>query len=271
VWDTASGEELLTLKGHDGNVNSVAWSTNGLRILTSSADGAAKVWDAASPDQVTQWQTEEGNDAERVAAAGPRFGHPELAGASEHAAGELQARAASVQDPGAIKQWLFLGPIGYKGHDGASGLAQEQVAGEATLHPRARERAEGGDLVWRPIQLHDYVVEFHKLYRADPAWTVAYLVSHLQSDSDQPDLVMKVGSENQSKVYLNGKEVYRCEDARKYVPDQDLVTAGVELKKGINVIVFKVVNEEDLPRASLRFTDASGQPLKGVRVTLTRP
>jgi hypothetical protein len=271
VWDTASGEELMTLKGHDGNVNSVAWSTNGLRILTSSADGTAKVWDAASPDQVTQWQTEEGNDAERVAAAGPRFGHPELAGAGEHAAGELQARAASVQDPGAIKQWLFLGPIGYSGHDGASGLAQEQVADEAGLHPLARERIEGRDLVWRPIQLHDYVVEFHKLYRADPEWTVAYLVCYIQSDSDQPDLVMKVGSENESKVYLNGKEVYRCEDARKYVPDQDVVTAGVELKKGINAIVFKVVNEEDLPRASLRFTDASGQPLKGIRVTLTPP
>jgi hypothetical protein len=115
------------------------------------------------------------------------------------------------------------------------------------------------------------VVEFHKVYRTDLHWTVEYLVSYIQSDLDQPDLVMKVGSENQSKVYLNGKEVYRCEDARKYIPDQDSVTTGVELNKGINVLVFKVVNEEDFPRASLRFTDASGQPLKGIRVTLTPP
>jgi hypothetical protein len=192
--------------------------------------------------------------------------------AREQAAGEQHARAASVQDPGAIKQWLFLGPIRYRftARDGAGALAQDLVAGgEARLHPLVGERDQGGDLAWRPVQSHDYVVEFHKFYGADPPWTVAYLVSYIQSDSDQPGLVMRVGSEDQSKVYLNGKEVYRCRDARKYVPDQDVVTTGVELKKGINVIVFKVVNEQDLPRASLRFTDAAGQPLKGIRVTLT--
>jgi hypothetical protein len=37
------------------------------------------------------------------------------------------------------------------------------------------------------------------------------------------------------------------------------------------VLVFKVVNEEDASHASLRFTDAAGQPLKGIRVTLTPP
>jgi hypothetical protein len=34
------------------------------------------------------------------------------------------------------------------------------------------------------------------------------------------------------------------------------------------VLVFKVVSEENLWKGSIRLTDAKGQPLKGIRVTL---
>jgi WD40 repeat protein len=48
VWDAASGQELLTLKGHTDKVCSVAFSPDGQRILTGSWDNTAKVWEAAS-------------------------------------------------------------------------------------------------------------------------------------------------------------------------------------------------------------------------------
>ena len=54
------------------------------------------------------------------------------------------------------------------------------------------------------------------------------------------------------------------------MPDQDVVS-GVELKAGVNVLLFKIANEADYWRASIRFTDAAGQPLKGIRVTLEPP
>ena len=66
---------------------------------------------------------------------------------------------------------------------------------------------------------------------------------------------------------MNGKEIYRNEIARAYVPDQDEV-AGVELRAGLNVLAFKVVNEVLAWQGSVRFTDATGQPLKGIRVML---
>jgi WD40 repeat protein/serine/threonine protein kinase len=260
LWDTASGEELLALRGHDDNVMSVAFSPDGHRILTCSTDGTAKLWDAVTAEQLTQWQTEETNAEMRLAVL-----------AREHTANEQHARASSAQDPGAIKQWLFLGPIDFAGHDGAGGLAVEQVAGEALLRPRHGQAAQGTPLHWGSVQLPDYIVDFHNFYGSDPAWVAAYLVSYIQSESDQANLLMKVGSEDQSNVYLNGVEIYRCEKPRKYVADQDVVTNGVALKRGVNVIVFKVVTEDDLSRASIRFTDAAGQPLKGIRVTLTPP
>ena len=42
----------------------------------------------------------------------------------------------------------------------------------------------------------------------------------------------------------------------------------VELKAGLNVLVFKVVNEAAVWQGSVRFTDAAGQPVRGIQVGL---
>ena len=46
VWDARTGTTLLDLKGHTGEVTSVAFSPDGTRIVTGSLDKTAKVWDA---------------------------------------------------------------------------------------------------------------------------------------------------------------------------------------------------------------------------------
>ena len=79
-----------------------------------------------------------------------------------------------------------------------------------------------------------------------------------------------MGSEDQSIVYLNGTQIYRWDRPRNYVPDQDVV-GGVELNRGVNVLLFKIANEADFWRASIRFTDAAGRPVKGITVTLEPP
>ena len=46
LWDTASGQEVLTLKGHTGFVTSVIFSPDGSRLASGSQDGTIMVWDA---------------------------------------------------------------------------------------------------------------------------------------------------------------------------------------------------------------------------------
>ncbi len=44
MWDASSGQELLTLKGHDKSVTSVAWSPDGKRLATAGGDGSVQVY-----------------------------------------------------------------------------------------------------------------------------------------------------------------------------------------------------------------------------------
>ena len=56
VWDAATGQETLTLKGHTerrlGGCPSVAFSPDGKRLASGSVDGTVKVWDAATGQEI---------------------------------------------------------------------------------------------------------------------------------------------------------------------------------------------------------------------------
>jgi WD40 repeat protein len=45
VWDTASGQRLLSLRGHTGRIHTAEFSRDGRSIVTASWDTLAKVWD----------------------------------------------------------------------------------------------------------------------------------------------------------------------------------------------------------------------------------
>jgi WD40 repeat protein len=44
VWDAATGQELLTLRGNTGFVYSVAWSPDGKRLAAASDDKTVQVY-----------------------------------------------------------------------------------------------------------------------------------------------------------------------------------------------------------------------------------
>ena len=47
LWDAATGQETLTLKGHTSGVFSVAFSSDGKRITSASWDSTIRLCDVA--------------------------------------------------------------------------------------------------------------------------------------------------------------------------------------------------------------------------------
>jgi len=257
VWETASGKELLTLKGHGDAISSVAFSADGQRIVTGSRDQTAKVWDAATAQQVAAWQAEERAAAQYLIAL-----EHKRTGEQEH---QRIARARN-----SIKQWLILAPIALAtGQSGEEGLDAEQIEGEGQLRPKPGETRSigGGELKWREVALEDYVIDFNAILGQVKSHCVAYAVCHIRSESEHRGLQMLVGSDDEAKLYLNGQQVHKAPFPRQFVAEQDEVP-DIVLNAGLNVLVFKVVNEGGDWKGSIRFADAQGNPVKGIKVTL---
>jgi WD40 repeat protein/class 3 adenylate cyclase len=178
---------------------------------------------------------------------------------------------ALAHDPGAIKQWLILGPIPLApGQTEVDGLDRDLVANEAALRPRAGERmrAAGGELTWRAVRLSNYLVDFNKAFGGFYEHAAVYAVCYVRSPTAQSNLKLLVGSDDQAKIYLNGKRVYRQTKARLAVPDENMV-GDIDLRAGENVLVFKVVNGIGAWGGSVRLTDSSGNPVPGLQVSLS--
>ena len=45
IWDSTTGQPLLTLKGHTDQVSAVAFSPDGTRLVTGSFDDTARIWE----------------------------------------------------------------------------------------------------------------------------------------------------------------------------------------------------------------------------------
>lgn len=181
---------------------------------------------------------------------------------------QQQPGAATVDNEGFIRTWLVLAPISSESEDyGAGEVDKEQIKGEAALKPKEGDKVTvgGKELTWKKVTAPDYFVDFRNLVGQGTDNVVAYAVAYIVADEEMKDLKLKMGSNDQAKLYLNGKPVMKFEETRTLEKDQNMSEA-VTLNKGLNVLVFKVINEQNNWQGAVRFTDKSDAPVKGLKV-----
>jgi hypothetical protein len=182
------------------------------------------------------------------------------------------ADPTTPDDEGFIRSWLLLAPLPLAEADReAAGLKKEFIKGEADLKPKAGDKVKYGDqeLVWKAYKSDEWFFEFNRAFDKEDNDCAGYAVTYLDVPEELTKLKIKMGSDDQGKIWLNGKEVVaHAGDGRATDKDQD-VGENVTLKKGTNVIVFKVINQGGPWGGAIRFTDKEDKPVTKYKVKLT--
>ena len=186
----------------------------------------------------------------------------------------VQSQAATNEfapdKEGFIRDWLLLAPIQLASDsDGAEAINKDQVADEGLLKPKAGDKVtvEGKELAWKKVKATDYYFDLNAILNKDTEKTVGYAVTYVRADAERSNLQLKMGSNDQGKVYLNGKLLLKNSEPRPLDQDAD-VARNVTLNKGVNVVVFKVFNEGNDWQGCLRFTDAGGKAVTNLVIQL---
>jgi hypothetical protein len=262
VWDAVSGHELLTLNAHTGPVWSVALTPDGRQLVTGNEDGTVKIWEAATQEQVERWNRQEQEAERRLAAR-----RPPVASA-----------------PGFIRDWLVLGPLVLQpGETWFKVLKREPLAvvawsgdhattggDHATKRwPRAghHERVDGQEYTWKKYHGEAPILDFYRFVGGPSEPGLVYAVCYVISDRERPDLRLQVGSSRLARVYLNGQDLDFSIQHLGSLWAMDEI-GPITLHEGTNTLVLKVGIHHN-GQGCARFVDAEGNPVQGLRVSLT--
>jgi uncharacterized Zn ribbon protein len=169
---------------------------------------------------------------------------------------------------GFIRNWLVLAPIAVQEDSGASEIDKDFLKGEATSMPKAGDTVtvDGKALTWKAHQTSDFFIDFLQAFGKERGEDVAaYAVAYVIAD-DEMKVKLLTGSNDQSKAWVNGKQIIKFADTRTL--EKDTESGEVTLAKGQNVLVFKVINEKNNWQGCARFLK-DGAPVKNIRISLT--
>lgn len=171
---------------------------------------------------------------------------------------------------GFIRDWLMLAPISIGSENsGTDFIGKDQVEKEAALKPKAGDKVKVTDkeLVWKAIKSKEAVIDLNTELNSREENVAGYLVAYIHCEKELADLNMLIGCNDQARIYLNGKEVFLFSDPGALQQDSNKVEK-LTLAKGVNVIVFKIINDTNDWQGCLRFTDKEGKPITGFTVKL---
>jgi hypothetical protein len=187
----------------------------------------------------------------------------------------VQCRAGTDEfapgSDGFIHNWLMLAPIQLDSDaNGAEAMDKNQIADEGSIKPKAGDKVTvaGKELTWKKVKASDFFLDLNAILNAQTEKTMGYAVCYVKTEEDRSNLQLKMGSNDEGKVYLNGKMLLKATEARALEQDSD-TARNVTLNKGVNVVVFKIFNEGGSDwQGCLRFTDSAGKGVTNLVIRL---
>jgi len=167
----------------------------------------------------------------------------------------LDVKFDLAHEKGFVTQWWLCGP--FSGSDLDKAWPPEQC-----VDTNAPVQIDGKDVGWiyyHRLDLNDErVLNLRELIKPNENVTV-YLYAEVTITGAQ-DVVLKIGSDDGMKVWLNGQLAHTSQSGRRFSVDRDTATA--RLQAGVNKFLLKIVQGGGDWEACLRITDQAGQPLK---------
>jgi hypothetical protein len=178
------------------------------------------------------------------------------------------AEPGKLDPEGYVRDWLVLAPVPLNsGASPASELDRDLVPSEAGLKPKAGEKVNvaGKDLEWKKARATEYFFDLNTIVGTPTDVGAAYAVAYIESPAAKSDVQVWMGSNDEGKVWLNGKEVVKHNAPRSLEKDANKAP-GQTLNQGVNVLVFKVINEGNNWQGCVRLVDKDGKAIGDVKV-----
>ena len=153
--------------------------------------------------------------------------------------------------------WSIIGP--FNNMDGI-GYNKAYIPEDAMqIDTAAKYNGVDGQIGWqkRTDDTFDGFVDLDKIFGRKINWVTAYARTTVTAP-DERDAQIRLGSDDQAKVWLNGEEVFVYSESRSAAMDQNAIP--VTLKAGKNSILIKICDEIGFWGFYLRLTDADGVP-----------
>ncbi|RKU18685.1 hypothetical protein C6503_09110 [Candidatus Poribacteria bacterium] len=170
--------------------------------------------------------------------------------------------AAHIQKTGFITEeaWLILGPF-----DNAGGIGYNTAyIPEDAAQIDTTKTYESIDRQVRWQKSTDDIRNAHINLGEDVNWGVAYAFATVISP-DERKVQFRFDSDDQGKIWLNGKQVFT--HTKAFTAEIDKYTIPVTFKSGQNSILVKVCEEVGGWGFYLRITDTNGEPFDDLKIS----
>jgi WD40 repeat protein/tRNA A-37 threonylcarbamoyl transferase component Bud32 len=258
IWDTATGREALTLESHTSQVNAVAWSPDGMIMASAGEDQQIHIHDAIVGYVAAR-------SSESIPAIDRRLTFDSSNAADWRLRAEIHARKLDWKQAAIdLGQYLLLKPhptwfmldgdvAGPYPEDLQSHFPPEEIDLFGVKSQPAADVESVAPVAWRRVPgSAQGIVDLGPLMEHNEHIS-CYAVFPIFSLDDQRVAIL-IGSDDQSRVWLNGECIYECLRSRTALPDEDAFPAL--LKSGWNTLLVRVTNETADHALYLRLSDA---------------